>query len=68
MAYLHYRTQTLIRTPKPMATLHYAEVFTLHGVRFRFQAQLPTKGMGFNHWDQSPYPQSVSVNINEPYN
>ena len=38
MAYLHCWIQTWIWTPNPMATLHYAEVFTLHGVRFRFQS------------------------------
>ena len=36
MAYLHCRIrtriQTWIQTPKPMATLHYAEVSTLHEV------------------------------------
>ena len=31
-------TLTRIRTPNPMATLHYTEVFTLDGVRFRFQS------------------------------
>ena len=35
-----------IRIPKPMTTLHYADIFTMHGVRFRFQSQLPTAGMG----------------------
>ena len=49
-AYLHCRIrtriQTWIRTPNPMATLHYAEVFTLHGISFRVQSQMPTKGMG----------------------
>ena len=42
MAYLHCRIrtriQTRIRTPNPMATFHCAEVFTLHGVRFRFHS------------------------------
>ena len=50
MAYLHCRIwtqiQTRIRTPTPMATLNYAEVFTLHRVRFRFQPELPTTGIG----------------------
>ena len=49
-AYLHCRIrtriQTWIRTPNPMATLHYAEVFTLHGISFRVQSQMPTKGVG----------------------
>ena len=38
MAHLHCWIQTWIWTPNPMAILHYAEVFTLHGVRFRFQS------------------------------
>ena len=42
MAYLHCRIRTRIQTrtqtPNPMATLHYAEVFILHRVRFRFQS------------------------------
>ena len=37
MAWSHCRIRTWIRTPNSMATLHYAEVFTLHRVRFRFQ-------------------------------
>ena len=47
MDYLHCPIRTLIqiRTPNPMATLHYA-VFTLHRVRFRFKSELPTTGMG----------------------
>ena len=32
------RIKTGIRTSNPMATLHYVEVFTLHGVGFRFQS------------------------------
>ena len=32
--------------PNPMTILHNAEVFILHGVGFRFQSQLPIKGMG----------------------
>ena len=31
--------------PNPMVTLNYAEVFTLHRVRFRIQSQLPAKGV-----------------------
>ena len=44
-----------------MATLHYAEVSTLHRVRFRFrfQSQLPITGMGLE-------PESVSRSVNEP--
>ena len=59
MAYLHYR----IQTPKPMATLHYTEVFTLHGVRFKFQSQMQTTGMGS---ESESVPQSVSRNVNAP--
>ena len=63
MAYLHCRIRTRIQTPNPMATLHYAEVFTLHGVRFRFQSQLPTKGTGL---ESESVTESVSGNVNEP--
>ena len=42
MAYSHCWIRTLvvilIQTANPLATLHYAEVFTLHRVRFRFQS------------------------------
>ena len=38
MAYLYYQIWARIHAPNPMATLHYAKVFTLHGVRFRFQS------------------------------
>ena len=38
MAYLHSRIRTRIQTPNPMAALHYAEVFTLHRVQFKFQS------------------------------
>ena len=61
MACLHCRIWTLIRTQDPMATLHYAEVFTLHRVRLRFQ--LPTTGMGL---ESGFIPEFVSCNINEP--
>ena len=56
MAYLHCQIRTLVQTPNPMATLHYAEVFTLHGVRFRFQ--LPTTLMGS---ESESVPESVRV-------
>ena len=59
MAYLHCRILTRIRTPNPMGTLYYAEVFTLHGVRFILQFQLPTKGMGLES-------ECVTGNVNEP--
>ena len=59
MAYLHCR----MRTPNPMATLHSAEVCTLHEVRFRFQSLLPTTGTGL---ESEPVPESVSRNVNEP--
>ena len=36
MAYLHCRIQTWIRTPNPMATLYYAEVFTVMGSESQF--------------------------------
>ena len=66
MAYFHCqirtRIQTQIRTPNPMATLQYAEVFTLHRGRFRFQSLLSTTGMGS---ESESIPKSVSCNANE---
>ena len=63
MAYLqcHIRIpiSVPIRTPNPMATLYYAELFTLNGVRFRFQSQLRTTGMESES-------ESGSVNVNKP--
>ena len=50
-------------TSKPMATLYYAEVFTLHRVRFRFQSQLLTTGMGSESESRS---ESVSGSVNKP--
>ena len=42
MAYLHCRIRILIpiriRTVNQMTALHYAEVFTMHGVKFKFQS------------------------------
>ena len=45
-----------------MATLHYAEVFTLHGVRLKFQSKLPTIEMLS---ESESVPESVSCNVNE---
>ena len=67
MAHLHYQTWiqilTLIRIPNQMATLYYAEHFTLHGLGLR--SLLP-----ISVWDRnlgpSPYPESISGNVNEP--
>ena len=67
MAYLYCRIQTQIqtkiRTPNPVATLHYAEVFTLHRVRFRFQSYLPTTGMGL---ESNFALESICLSVNEP--
>ena len=49
----------------PKATLHCAEVFTLHGVRFRFQSYLPTTGVGL---ESESVPESVSRNVNKSLN
>ena len=46
----------------PIATLHYVEIFKLHGVSFRFQSQLPTKGMGSQF---ESVPESVFSDVNE---
>ena len=65
MAYLHCRIrtriQTQIRTPNPMATLHDADVFTLHS-----QIQIPippTMGMGS---ESESVAESVSHSVDEP--
>ena len=67
MAFLHCRIritiQILIRTANQTATLYYVELFTLHKVRFRFQSQLPSKGIGSESGLELEY-GSVNVNPN----
>ena len=57
MAYFHFWIR--IQTANKMVTLYYVKVFTLHGVRFRFQSQLASTGMG----SESEY---GFVNVNKP--
>ena len=46
-----------------MGTLYYDELFTQQGVVFRFQARLPTAGMGLESGLES---ESGSLNVNKP--
>ena len=66
MAYLYCRTQirilTQIRIPNQMATLYYAEHFTLHGLGLR--SLLPVC-VGQESESES-VPESVSGHVNEP--
>ena len=54
MAYLHWRRRTRKRIPNPMATLYYAALFTLYGLRLGFLLTISA-------WDRnpSPYPNSA---------
>ena len=65
MTYVHLRRRIGIqtRTPNPMAALYYADIFTLHGVRFRLQFQQLTTGMG-SDWNWGS--QSVSASVIKP--
>ena len=66
MAYLYCRTQirilTQIRIPNQMATLYYAEHFTLHGLGLR---SLLSICVGVESESES-VPESVSGHVNEP--
>ena len=47
---LHGLFPSFIRTANQMVTLYHVELFTLHGVRFRFQSQLQE---WYQNWDQN---------------
>ena len=52
-----------IPNAEQMVTLYYVELFTLHGVGFRFQLQLPTTGMASELGSGS---ESRSAIVNKP--